>query len=352
VRFSEAIELIERRERLQEAVEGLLTAGGGEEERLRGLANEVREEFVGDRTCVHGVLEFSNYCRNNCLYCGIRRGSPVRRYRMPKEDIIEHVVWAVKHLGYKMIVLQSGEDPAYSIDVLCELAREIRRRCALILFFSIGDRSREEYAALKEAGAAGVLYRFETSEPALFEKMRPGTKFEKRAEHLKLFRELRYLIATGFMIGLPGQGAGGLARDLLALGEFGANMVSIGPFVPSPLTPLAKEKSGDVGLALNAIAVARLLYRNVRIPVTTAFETLDADARRKALLAGANSLMVNITPREYSADYAIYPNRFGADQEIERLTAEALDFVEAMGRRVCRGYAKDLLPAFAAPACA
>ncbi|MEM3030251.1 MAG: radical SAM protein [Candidatus Micrarchaeia archaeon] len=352
MRFLEALESLERGERSPEAVARLLAADEREAGELFARADAAREKFVGKATCVHGVLEFSNWCRNNCLYCGIRRESRVRRYRMKAEDIIEHVVWAVKELGYKMVVLQSGEDPSYDIGTLCDIAHGIKKRCNVILFYSIGDRSESEYAELKRAGAAGVLYRFETTARALFEKMRPGTSFDRRIEHLKFMRRLRYLIATGFMIGLPGQSIGGLARDVLALGEFGANMVSVGPFVPSPPTPLAGERGGDVGLALRTIAVARLLYKRVRIPVTTAFETLDAGARRKALFAGANSLMINITPREYSADYAIYPNRFGAQEDIERLTGEALAFVERIGRRVCRGYAKDLMPKFAAPVCA
>jgi len=270
---------------------------------------------------------------------------------MQKEEIVQHVVWAVKELGYKMVVLQSGEDTAYGEETLCDIAKEIRRQCSVILFFSFGDRNEEFYASLKRAGASGVLYRFETTDQQLFNNLRPGTSFATRAEHLRFLKKMGYLIATGFMVGLPGQSLRSIANDIAALGEFGANMISIGPFIPSPLTPLANEKPGDASLALNAIAVSRIIYKRTRIPVTTAFETLDACGRQQALCGGANSLMVNITPRKYSAAYAIYPGRLGSGEEIAKLTQEAIKCVESMGRRVCRGYAKDLLPKFSAPAC-
>ncbi|MCX8194881.1 MAG: radical SAM protein [Candidatus Micrarchaeota archaeon] len=350
--FSDAISELESGGAPLEAVERLLLANPQEEKELFSLADETRERHVGKSTCVHGVLEFSNFCKNSCLYCGIRKESPVKRYRMQPDEIVENVAWAAKELGYKMVVLQSGEDRHYTGETLCELAREIKKRCNIILFFSIGDRTQEEYASLKKAGADGVLYRFETSSSELFEKMRPGTSFGTRMAHLSFFHELKYLVATGFIIGLPHQSSKQLAQDILSLGKLKANMISIGPFLPSPLTPLASQKSPSLPLALRALAICRLLYKKVRMPVTTAFETLDPAGRQKAIFAGANSLMVNITPRKYSQCYSIYPNRFGEREEIEKLTREAIEFVQGIGRRVCRGYAKDLRPQFSAPACA
>ncbi|MCX8175096.1 MAG: radical SAM protein [Candidatus Micrarchaeota archaeon] len=350
--FQQALDEVLQRNLSQEPIVRLLGAEGKESAALRRLADEEREKAVGKSTCVHAVLEFSNFCRNDCLYCGIRRSSQVKRYRMPKEEIVQHAVWAVKELGYRMIVLQSGEDLSYDAETLCDIAREILRQCRAILFFSIGQRDFSLYESLKKAGAAGVLYRFETSDRALFERLRPATSLDARLEHLSFLKRMRYLIATGFMIGLPGQDMPALARDILALGKIAPEMISVGPFIPSPLTPLSKHKPCGMTLSLNTIAVLRLIHTRSRIPVTTAFETLYPQGRREALLSGSNSLMVNITPRQYSASYAIYPGRFGSEEEIEKLTREAVEFVKSMGRSVCRGYARDLRPNLSAPACA
>ena len=322
-----------------ESVTSLLEKRGMEAEELLRNADEVRKNYVGDTTCVHAIVEFSNYCRNNCLYCGLRRDNKkLLRYRMAPDEIVTTVEHAANRLGYKMVVLQSGEDVYYTAEMLEGIVRKIKERCRTLIFLSIGDRDYETYERLKKAGADGVLYRFETSNERLFERLRPGTSFRLRLAHLHWARELNYLIATGSMIGIPGQTYEDLAADVRLVGEIGARMASFGPFIPHPDTPLAGSRPGSAELTLKTIAITRILYNKMRIPVTTALETLGEDYRRKALESGANSLMVNVTPMRYRAHYQIYPGKFGTKEEAERATAEAFAFVKSIGRRICRGW--------------
>lgn len=319
-------------------------------EELYRTANEVRENHVKSTTCVHGIIEFSNYCRQNCLYCGIRRDGKIERYRMEPEEIIACAESAHK-LGYKMLVLQSGEDLWYTPEKLEEIVRGVREKCRLLIFLSIGDRDFETYKRLREAGAHGVLFRFETSNNELFERLRPGTAYYNRVKHLEWMGKLRYLIASGGMVGLPGQSIESIARDILLVKLLKVNMASFGPYICHSQTPLAGNQNGNLDLALKTIAVLRLAYKDLRIPVTTALETLDRNGRELGLKAGANSVMINLTPLKYRKLYSIYPNKAGIEEEIEKATDEAMELIHSLGRRVCKGYGPNYpIPSFA-PVC-
>jgi len=292
-------------------------------ETLYAEANTLRKELLEDFVCIHGIIEFSNYCKNNCLYCGIRKDSTIKRYRMTKNEIIEAVDKAVVDEGYKLIVLQSGEDYHYTDYDLIEIIREIKSKYKVFVFLSVGERSKEFYQKAYKAGASGTLFRFETSNKELYKKIHPGQSLEARLSCLQNQLDSKYYVASGGLIGLPGQTEDDLAEDLLLVKKLNIPMLSAGPYLEAKGTPLASEKLHGVSpcanpdreekvrLTLNYIAVARLIMPNIKIPVTTALETLDNEnGRHRGLLAGANALMFNITPEKYREDYGIYDHKY------------------------------------------
>jgi biotin synthase len=301
----------------------LLKTEGAEKEALFSEANIVRQQHIKDFICIHGIIEFSNFCKNDCLYCGLRKGNfKLKRYRMTVEEIIGTAEDAVKNRGYKLLILQSGEDHFYTDEMLVEIIRRIKTRCRAFIFMSVGDGEYACYKKMKEAGASGVLFRFETSNPALFKKLHPrGKNLNSRFKHLKFMRELGYFVATGSIVGLPGQTINDLADDIIATKKW-AHMISTGPYIPAENTTLGISNfqfpiSNKIDLNLKMIAILRLLMPTAKIPVTTAFETLAGESgRRKALASGANSLMFNLTPDKYRPLYQIYPNKFFEKEKI------------------------------------
>lgn len=296
-----------------------------DEDDLKALfsqANVTRKESIKDHVCIHGIIEFSNYCKNDCLYCGLRcSNNEIKRYRLSEEEIIKTAVSAVNDRGYKILVLQSGEDNHFSQESLVRIISEIKKQARVFIYISVGDRSREDYEAFKKAGASGVLYRFETANPEIYSKMRPDHELLKRLEALKMMQELGYVISTGMLVGLPGQTLEDLADDIFMMKEFDTFMPSFGPLVPSKATPLAMASQVDPDLILKTIAVTRLVMPRSRIPVTTAMETLVGGelARKKCFAAGANAVMLNLTPADYKDNYKIYDNKFfDANKSYER----------------------------------
>lgn len=310
-RFRNVINEARARDLTKNEIVYLLNAEGEEKEALFSEANVVRKTYLKDFICVHGIIEFSNFCRQDCAYCGLRRDNrKLRRYRMSADEIVDASVRAVREKGYKLLVLQSGEDYFYTNDVLEDIIKQIKRKVRVFIFISIGERGYECYKKLKEAGVSGVLLRFETSNPELFKKLHPhGKDFKNRFEHLKLFKKLGYFVATGSLIGLPGQTVADLADDILTVKKY-ANMVSMGPFVPCEGTPLFHSSHGSAEVSLKMIAISRLMMPRVRIPSVTSLETLaPRDGRMRALQSGANSIMLNLTPSKYRSLYKIYPGR-------------------------------------------
>jgi len=317
-RFREAVEALHRGVFESKDIVYLLGCEGDEKEALFKEADTIKRAFIKDFICIHGVIEFSSHCGKDCLYCGLRsENKSLKRYRMTTEEIVETCVAAVEEKGYKLLVLQSGEDPWFTDKRLAGIIRRIKARSRVFLFISAGERGYESYKLLKEAGASGVLFRFETSNPALFKRLHPdGKDFHNRFEHFAFFKDLGYYIATGSLTGLPGQTLDDIAEDILTTKKW-ANMVSMGPFVPSPSTPLASYPAGDPELYLKVMAVTRLVMKRARIPVVTAYETLTHEkARKTALACGANSLMINLTPRRYRDLYALYPGKVHNDEDV------------------------------------
>jgi biotin synthase len=298
---------------------------------LRETANNVRQKDHDNACCVHGIIEFSNNCGNDCLYCGIRRSASVKRYRMSPEEIIETARHAAKELGFKALVLQSGDDVWYDNDKLERIVREVRKLDVLI-FLSIGLRSKETYRRLYDAGARAALLRFETSNREIFERCRPNTKLEERLDLIRHLKELGYVVATGFMIGLPGETDEDLVNNIMLTKELGADMYSFGPFIPTEGTPLEKERKPDISRTLKATALSRLMDRRSKILVTTALETVDKEAKKMGLLAGGNSLMINVTPMKYRNLYRIYADKAGNDRETEDNINDTIELLYSLGR--------------------
>ncbi len=294
-------------------------------ETLYAEANSIRKLKLEDFVCIHGIIEFSNYCKNDCLYCGIRKDNKIKHYRMTLPEIFEAAKTAVSE-GYKLLVLQSGEDVGLSDDNVLEIIKEIKRKLKVFVFISVGERTLDFYKKAWKAGATGALIRFESADKKLYKKMRPEHRLEDRLALIKSLKKIGYYIATGSLIGLPGQSLEQIAADLLMIKKLGIPMISAGPFIPAKGTPLKEvesEKSKvesskeSLELALKFIAVARFMMPEIKIPVTTALETLDKkEGRHKGLLAGANALMFNLTPEKYCEKYSIYDDKFRDREQI------------------------------------
>jgi biotin synthase len=308
----------------EELLQLLKTEDQGEQQQLFKVANFLRQKHLKNACCVHGILEFSNYCQNDCVYCGIGKSRKVQRYRMTEEEILSAVREAVDTYGFKALVLQSGEDPEFTVERLADLIKEIKQRLAVLLFVSVGEIGRKGLEKIFAAGARGLLLRFETSNPKLYEQLHNGDRLEDRLRDLKDAYEIGYLILTGGLIGLPGQTEEDLLNDVLLAKELKAEMYTFGPVLPhGPRTELV----------LKVLALSRIVDpENAKIVVTTGFETLDAGARRSGLLAGANSMMLNVTPLKYRGLYNIYPNRAHAAESMENQIKEAIDLLYSLGR--------------------
>ncbi|MDR3540387.1 MAG: [FeFe] hydrogenase H-cluster radical SAM maturase HydE [Desulfosporosinus sp.] len=285
---------------------------------LYSLALKTKQAYYGDKVFLRGLIEFSNICRQDCLYCGIRASNAkVERYRLTPEEILACCDQGYK-LGYRTFVLQSGEDLWYTEEILVELISAIRKsypEAAITL--SIGERSPETYQRLFAAGANRFLMRHETASAELYEKIHPTMHFEKRRACLNALKELGYQVGAGFMVGLPGQTPADLADDLRYLKEFHPDMIGIGPFIPHSETPLGAEKGGTLEDTLVMVALARLLIPDSLIPATTALGTLNPQGRELALKAGANVVMPIITPTSVRKQYELYENKICGDDHPE-----------------------------------
>jgi len=312
---------------------------------LFAAADRVRREFVGDGVYLRALIEFSNYCKNNCLYCGIRAANTqVKRYRLTPQQILQTAQQAVGY-GYKTIVLQSGEDPWFDTDKLCEIIREIKKLDVAVTL-SIGEKSRQEYAAYRQAGADRYLLRIETTDKNLYEKLDPGMNWENRVRCLQDLKELGYEVGSGSLVGLPGQTLESLAGDLLFFQKLPVDMAGIGPFIPHPQTPLAAEKAdGHFELSLKMMAIMRLLLPDINIPATTAMETLHPQGRLMALQAGANVVMPNTTDRTYRPFYELYPGKICLGDSAEKCRGCVEEKIKSIGRYVdnAKGFHGDYL---------
>lgn len=304
---------------------------------LFSLADKTREEYVGDEVHLRGLIEFSNICKRQCKYCGLRcEDKFIDRYRISKENIISYAEHAV-NMGYKTIVLQSGEDEYYNTDLMCEIIEGIKK-LGVALTLSIGEKTYEEYKAFKESGADRYLIRIETTDKTLYNQMHPNMDFDNRVRCLEDLGRLGYEVGTGCLVGLPNQTIESLADDILFFKEINADMVGIGPFIPHPHTPLKDSATGSFTLALKVMALTRILLKDINIPATTAMETLNPNGRIIALQSGANVVMPNVTTTEYRAKYEIYPNKICINENPDKCKGCISAKIQSIGRTVSTSF--------------
>ena len=311
-------------------------------ESLFTKADEVRKLHKGDGVHLRGLIEFSNICKQGCKYCGLQcTNKNLARYRLSPNEICTFSQNAI-NMGYKTIVLQSGEDDYYTTSVMCNIISKIKES-DVALTLSIGEKTYDEYKAYKEAGADRYLIRIETTDKVLYQKMHPNMDLENRKNCLYNLKTLNYEVGTGCLVGLPNQTIESLADDILFFKEIDADMVGIGPFISNPQTPLANEPNGDFILALKVMALTRILLPDANIPATTAMETLNPNGRIIALQSGANVVMPNVTGSEYRAKYEIYPNKICINDEPEHCRKCIENKIKSIGRFIStnKGYRQD-----------
>lgn len=284
---------------------------------LAERARAVRESIYKKEVYLRGLIEFTNYCKNDCLYCGIRRSNKnAERYRLTEEQILS-CCDSGYGLGFRTFVLQGGEDAYFSDEVLIPLIKEIKKRhpdCALTL--SIGEREKDSYRRLFDAGTDRYLLRHETADKDHYESLHPaGMSFEHRMQCLKDLKDIGYQVGCGMMIGSPNQEVKHLVKDLRFLQEFKPEMVGIGPFIPHHDTPFADRETGSVDITLRLLSIIRLMLPEVLLPATTALGTADGLGREKGILAGANVVMPNLSPTDVRDKYLLYDNKICTGDE-------------------------------------
>lgn len=299
-------------------------------------ADACRKKYYGNKVYIRGLIEFTNYCRNDCYYCGIRRSqSSVSRYRLTADDILSCCETGYD-LGFRTFVLQGGEDPWWNDDRLAALVEAIRKKypdCAITL--SAGEKSRGSYQRLFDAGADRYLLRHETANPCHYEKLHPADlSWQNRMECLRDLKAIGYQTGCGFMVGSPFQTADDLARELLFLKEFQPHMVGIGPFLPAAGTPFEREKAGSAKLTIRLLSIIRLLLPKVLLPATTALGTADEDGRERGILAGANVIMPNLSPAEVRKKYLLYDNKIATGDEAAESVAHLRQSMADIGYQV------------------
>lgn len=280
-------------------------------------ARQVRHRYYENRIFTRGLIEFTNYCRNDCYYCGIRKSNcNAERYRLTKEDILSCTEQGYQ-LGFRTFVLQGGEDAYYTDDVIADMVASIKNQhpdCAVTL--SIGEREYESYRLFYEAGADRYLLRHETANEEHYRKLHPGElSLAHRKQCLYQLKEIGYQVGCGFMVGSPYQTVENIAEDMLFIKELAPHMVGIGPFVPHHQTPFADKAQGTVELTLFMLGLLRLMLPKVLLPATTALGTIDATGREKGILAGANVVMPNLSPTTVRKKYALYDHKICTGDE-------------------------------------
>ncbi len=283
------------------------SAAAGRVQQLYRHAREICLKECGRGVLLRGIVEFSNYCRNTCTYCGLRNANQgMFRYRLSGEQVLT-AVENIYRQGIRTVVLQSGEDPALSDDWLARVIGSIKERYDMAVTLSVGEWPYHFYKKWRDAGADRFLLKIETTDRDLYDELHPEMSFENRLGCLNNLFELGYQNGSGIITGLPGQTLDSIARDILWLYERDFDMISIGPFVPHPGTPIGGSQPGTAELTCRAIALTRILTRNAHMPATTALAAGRVDLRSRGLLAGANVIMPNFTPARYAVHYDIYP---------------------------------------------
>jgi biotin synthase len=303
---------------------------------LFAKARKIRERYYGRRVFIRGLIEFTSYCRNNCLYCGLRRDNRgAERYRLTEDEILECCSEGYS-LGFRTFVLQGGEDPYYTDALLCDLIRAIKKGfpdCAVTL--SVGERDRRSYAQLFEAGADRYLLRHETADDEHFGTLHPPSQSPaNRKQCLWNLKDIGYQVGCGLMVGSPGQTPRHLAQDMLFMQRLQPHMVGIGPFIPHHATPFAGQPGGTLELTLFMLGLTRLMLPSVLLPATTALATIDPKGRELGILAGANVVMPNLSPAAVRAKYLLYDNKASSGAESAQSLQELKEVMDSIGYSV------------------
>lgn len=313
---------------------------------LAKYATNVRKKVYGTAVFIRGLIEISNICRNDCLYCGIRRSNNFcSRYRLSVDDIVSCCEEGYA-LGFRTFVLQGGEDGYYTDERLCEILRTIKKKhsdCAVTL--SLGERSAESYQRLFNAGADRYLLRHETADPEHYSVLHPPElSFENRMCCLHNLKDIGYQVGCGFMVGTPGQTPLHLAKDLDFIQKFKPHMCGIGPFIPHSNTPFSGESAGTLELTCYLLSIVRLICPNILLPSTTALGSIDPSGREKGILAGANVVMPNLSPPSIRKKYSLYDNKIVDGAESAQCKEVLSERIKSIGYRIVtdRGDAKPL----------
>lgn len=315
--YPELIQALALQRDLPDAGLKALLEGEYPQDDLFSAADRRRREFYGDQVYIRGLIEFTNFCRNNCYYCGIRRDNrQADRYRLSNEEILRCCAEGYE-LGFRTFVLQGGEDPYFTDDRICDLVAKIRADypdCAITL--SIGEKSRESYQRYFDAGANRYLLRHETANAAHYARLHPESmSLEARKQCLFDLKEIGYQVGSGFMVGSPCQTTENLIEDLRFLQQLQPAMIGIGPYITHGETPFAGFPSGSLTLTLRLIAILRLMFPYALIPATTALGTIHPKGRELGLKAGANVVMPNLSPVRVRKLYDLYDNKICTGEE-------------------------------------
>lgn len=303
---------------------------------LAEKADKVRRSIYGNTVFIRGLIEISNFCKNDCLYCGIRRSNKnCDRYRLSKEDILECCNEGYD-LGFRTFVLQGGEDAYFNDETLCDIVKAIKKNhpgCAVTL--SLGERSEESYRRLYEAGADRYLLRHETADSEHYSMLHPKEMLlSTRMDCLKTLKEIGFQTGCGFMVGSPFQTTSMIAKDLEFIEKFKPDMCGIGPFVPHKDTPFRNEKGGTAELTCYLLSIIRLIHPPVLLPSTTALGTIDENGREKGILAGANVVMPNLSPSSVRKKYELYNNKLSDGDESAQSKENLAKRIEKIGYEI------------------
>lgn len=306
------------------------------DEELFTEADRVRKENYGIDVYIRGLIEFTNYCKNNCYYCGLRyENREIERYRLSKEDILNCCKEGY-NLGFRTFVLQGGEDPFYTDEKLCDIISSIKNLYSdIAVTLSIGEKKDESYLAFKKAGADRYLLRHETANENHYSKLHPANmSLANRKNCLKTLKKLGYQIGSGFMVGSPFQTTENIIEDIRFLQELSPDMIGIGPYITHHNTPFKNQKNGDVKLTLKLISILRLMFPYALLPATTALGTLSPNGRELGLKVGANVVMPNLSPKNVRKKYEIYENKICTGEESAQCKRCLERRIESIGYKI------------------
>ena len=313
-------------------------------QKLYHHADKIRSAVVGDEVHLRGIIDFSNNCIQNCLYCGLREDNySLPRYRMTPDEIIE-TARQINNLGIYTIVLQSGEDPFYDTDLIAYIIYSIKQKSDTAITLSLGERGFDEYRSWKIAGADRYLLKHETANSKLYSIYHLKQKLSDRLSHLQFLKRIGYQIGAGNLIGMPLQTVEDIADDILMCKELDLDMASFSPFIPAPNTPYRSKRPANLELTLKTMAVARIVLKNVHMPATTALATLNVNGRIMGLKAGANVIMPDCTPVPYREKYLIYPLKNPVCEHPDQCRPSIEMQLDSIGRKISNSKGDSLKP--------